>query len=121
VIQGEGFTIDESKFDFFFGRVTSDSHNTNRSLQNLRDLRRLGIDEAQGGRERLLQLFHEGLSTTEIDRKENRFGITIIRQVEVIGTEAAGVIEISYFYSNGDLNATPKVTTIIPKIIQELL
>lgn len=115
MIQGEGFTINESKFDFFFGRVTSDSHNANRSLQNLRDLRKLGVDEAEGGRERLLQLFQEGLSTPEVDRKENSYGITITRQVEVIGKEA-GFIEISYFYSNGNLNSTPKITTIIPKV-----
>jgi hypothetical protein len=119
VIQGEGFTLDESKFDFFFGRVTSDSHNTNRSLQNLRDLRRLGIDEAERGRERLLQIFQEGLSTPEIDRKENSYGIIIVRQTEVISLEASGVIEISYFYRNGDLNSTPKITTVIHIITQE--
>lgn len=51
VIQGEGFTVNESKFDFFFGRVTSNPRNARRSLDNLEGLRKLGIDEASGGKE----------------------------------------------------------------------
>jgi hypothetical protein len=119
VIYGKGFTIKESKFDYFFGRVTSDPDNTKRSLQNLRELRRLGIDEALGGRERLLQLFEEGLNAPEIsDRRITKYGINITRQVEVTGSQESGAILISYYYPEGNLSTTPQVTSIIPKIYQ---
>ncbi len=44
LIQGAGFTVKSNKFDFFFGRVTSTPSNTRRAIDNLRDLRILGID-----------------------------------------------------------------------------
>lgn len=44
MIQGNGFTIHISKFDYFFGRVASSPSNQTRSLQNLQDLSRLGIN-----------------------------------------------------------------------------
>jgi hypothetical protein len=44
-IIGQGFSIKEQKFDYFFGRVTSTPKNQARSLQNLKDLKALGIDE----------------------------------------------------------------------------
>jgi hypothetical protein len=53
-----------------------------------------------------------------INHKENSYGITFVRQAELISLEASRVLEISYFYSNGDLNSTPKITTVIPKITQ---
>ncbi|MDY6806312.1 MAG: hypothetical protein SXA11_21250 [Cyanobacteriota bacterium] len=118
MIRGEGFTIDEKKFDFFFGRVTSNPKNASRSLQNLRELRRLGIEEAQGGTERLLQIFQEGLNASQIEEIATPHGVTIVRKVEVNRGEILGAIEISYFYQNGDFNSLPKVTTIIPKIYQ---
>ncbi len=120
MIRGEGFTINESKFDYFFGRVTSDPDNTQRSLQNLRELNRLGIDEAAGGRERLLQIFQAGLNAPEVIEynRNTRYGISIARQVEVSSEQATGVIIVFYFYPQGDLNAIPQVTSIIPKIYQ---
>ncbi len=118
MIRGEGFTIDEKKFDFFFGRVTSNPKNTSRSLQNLRELRKLGIEEALGGTERLLQIFQQGLNAPQINEITTPHGVTIVRKVEVSSGEIAGAIEISYFYQNGDFNSLPKVTTIIPKIYQ---
>ena len=57
MIQGNGFTIKESKFDYFFGRVISSPSNQARSLQNLQDLKKLGIDEAAGGREQRNESF----------------------------------------------------------------
>lgn len=100
VIQGTGFTVRASKFDFFFGRVTSDSENTKRSLQNLKELNRLGIDETTGGRDRLLQIFAEGLNAPEVIkyRKPTKHGLNITRKVEAIGTEATGAILVCYFY-----------------------
>ncbi|MCL1465288.1 hypothetical protein [Argonema galeatum] len=120
VIQGEGFTVKESKFDFFFGRVTSDPNNTQRSFQNLRELRRLGIDETASGRERLLQIFKEGLDAPEIaeDRRVTEYGTSITRKVEIISPEVTGSILIRYFYPNSDLSLIPQVTSLVPKIYQ---
>jgi hypothetical protein len=112
----QGFTIKEPKFDYFFGRVASNPKNQTRSLQNLRDLKTLGIDENLGGRDRLMEIFKSGLNSPAIKTKTSEYGKTVIKQVEVVGEEARGAIEISYFYPKGDLSAIPEITTIIPKI-----
>ncbi|CBN57012.1 MULTISPECIES: hypothetical protein [Kamptonema] len=121
VIQGTGFTVRASKFDFFFGRVTSDPENTKRSLQNLKELNRLGIDETTGGRDRLLQIFAEGLNAPEVIkyRKPTKHGLNITRKVEAIGTEATGAILVCYFYPGGNLDTIPQITSIIPMIYEE--
>ena len=120
VIQGAGFTIKSSKFDFFFGRVTSTSTNTRRSLDNLRDLITLGIDEASGGKEKLLQIFAEGLNAPEVedDRKVNEYGTNISRKVELRGGEKPGAIVVRYFYAESNLDLNPQVTSIVPLIYQ---
>ena len=110
-----GFILNESKFDYFFGRVLSNLRNQQRSLQNLANLRQLGIDEAVGGRERLLQIFQDGLKAPETGRYFSEYGITITRRVEL----GRGAIEVKYFYSGGDLSSTPEVVTIIPKIYRQ--
>jgi hypothetical protein len=114
MIEGSGFTIKESKFDFFFGRVTSTSRNKQRSLDNLENLKKLGIDEAAGGKEHLLQIFSEGLNALEVieDRKITAYGINISRKFEVSGGKLAGAIIIRYFYPNGNLDNTPEVTSL---------
>jgi len=116
MIQGNGFTIKEGKFNYFFGRVTSSPHNKQRSLQNLQDLKKLGVDESTGGREHLMQIFQDGLKSPEVSRKTTDYGTSIVRTVELNRTDAKGAIEISYFYPDSDLSATPEVVSIIPKI-----
>lgn len=115
-IEGSGFAFRESKFDYFFGRVTSSAKKQRRSLQNLENLRQLGIDEAADGRERLLEIFTEGLTAQETERNESEYRISIIRKVEVSRGEVVGAIEITYFYPNGNLTRIPEISTIIPKI-----
>ena len=107
-----GFFVKESKFDYFFGRVQSNARNQQRALQNLSDLRRLGIDEATGGRERLLQIFQDSLNAPETSRYISDYGITITRRIELSG----GAIEVKYFYPSSDLSSTPEIVTIIPKV-----
>lgn len=115
-IEGSRFTVKESKFDYFFGRVSSNSKNQRRSLDNLENLKQLGIDEAADGKERLLKIFAEGLTAPQVgEPRSSRYGITIVRRVEVSGVEL-GAIEISYFYSGGNLSVTPEVSTVIVKI-----
>ncbi|MGB3204302.1 MAG: hypothetical protein WBB28_04875 [Crinalium sp.] len=117
MIQGNGFTIKESKFDYFFGRVNSSASNQARSLQNLQDLKKLGIDEATDGREQLMKVFEQGLKfPVEGQLKVTEYGTTIIKTVELNGIEAKGAIEVSYFYPGSNLSAIPEVVSILPKI-----
>ena len=115
-IEGSGFTVKESKFDYFFGRVTSSPKNQQRALNNLQNLRQLGIDESAGGRERLMQIFAQGLTAQETTRKDTEYGTNIVRKVEVSGVEATGAIEITYFYPGANLTAIPEVSTLVVKI-----
>lgn len=115
-IEGPGFTVKESKFDYFFGRVASSPANQRRSLQNRDNLVQLGIDEATDGRERLLQIFAAGLATQTTKEEETEYGIVINKKVEVSGTEVRGAIEIGYLYRGGDTSTVPEIVTIITKI-----
>jgi hypothetical protein len=116
MLEGEGFIVDERKFDYFFGRVTSNLHNRTRSLDNLEGLRELGIEEDRGGRERLLELFKEGLKAPIVDTLARPRGLTIVRKVEIVHGTVCGAIDISYFYEDGNVNAIAKVVTIVTKI-----
>jgi hypothetical protein len=115
-IDGTGFRISESKFDFFFGRVTSTPENTRRSVQNVQCLRQFGIREEAEGREQLMQIFRDGLSAPErLPRREDRYGVTIRRVVQLENNLISGEPEIFYLYRNGDLSSLPEVTSLIPK------
>ena len=116
LIRGNGFTIKESKFDYFFGRVASNPSNQVRSLQNLQDLKKLGIDEATGGREQLMKIFQDGLNSPELKRIINQYGTTIVKTQEITGFASKGSLEIAYFYADSNLSAIPEVSSIIPKI-----
>ncbi|HEY9704376.1 MAG TPA: hypothetical protein V6C58_18140 [Allocoleopsis sp.] len=118
IIQGDGFTIDETKFDFFFGRVTSNPVNKIRSLQNLKELNKLGINDTIEGKQLLMQIFQSGLNGQKINEITKPHGLTVVRKIEISNNEIQGTIEISYFYLHSDLTLTPKITTIIPKIYQ---
>ncbi|MBO1349643.1 MAG: hypothetical protein EBE86_020720 [Hormoscilla sp. GUM202] len=119
VIAGDGFTVKTNKFEFFFGRVTSNPKNERRSFDNLNGLRQLGIEEEADGRERLMEIFRSGLKGPQVGIKGDRYGTTIVRKVEIIYQEVRGAIEVSYLYRNNDLESTPEVTTLITKIYQE--
>jgi hypothetical protein len=80
---------------------------------------RLGIDEAAGGRQRLMELFKEGLNAPEIseDRRDTEYGTSITRKVEVSGA-ITGAILIRYYYPESDLEAIPQVASLVVKIYQ---
>ncbi|OQP43336.1 hypothetical protein A4H97_34060 [Niastella yeongjuensis] len=104
------FTIDPKKFEYFFGRVVEGSeHNIVRSAQNLKDLTTLGI-KTEG---QLMKVFDEAISLEGGVVKSNKFGTSIIKTVQ-IGDK--GAIDVTFFYENGNMNALPKVSTLIPKI-----
>jgi len=116
LIYREGFTIKPSKFDFFFGRVKSSRDNERRSKDNLQGLLQLGIDEELGGRERLLQIFRRGLNAPQVRVKTDRYGITLVRKVEITEKNVRGAVEISYLYRDNNLDSIPEITTLITKI-----
>jgi hypothetical protein len=108
-----GFSVNPSKFDYFFGRVVSGSeHNIARSAQNLKDLTTLGIkSESQ-----LMNVFGQALeSGTVISTKTSQYGTTVMRSVN-IGNQ--GSINVGFFYQGGNMSVTPSVSTIIPKIFK---
>lgn len=109
---GPAVLVKEDKWDFFFGRVRSSPHNQARSLQNEKDLAKLGVREAEGGKEKLLRIFEEGLHAEVVSTSVGPYGTTVVRSVPMPG----GRIEISYLYRPG--TEVPEVTTLIPKIFQ---
>ncbi|WP_392562369.1 hemagglutinin repeat-containing protein [Orbus sturtevantii] len=110
-IAPQGYNVDPNKFDYFFGRVTTgNAHNVQRSAQNLKDLNTLGIKTEQ----QLVSIFNKAAGEgTIVSQKSNNFGTTITKSMNV---SDKGAIQVSFFYPNGNLNATPKVTTLIPKL-----
>lgn len=112
----KNFRVQETKFDYFFGRVTSSKSNQRRSRQNLDDLAQLGIQEDDGGQERLIELFQEGLTAEEFSRVEDEYGVTIRRKVRLQNGDVEGDVIISYLYRDGDVTNIPEVTTLIPRI-----
>ncbi|EQB8222040.1 DUF6862 domain-containing protein, partial [Klebsiella aerogenes] len=107
----QGYNIDPKKFDYFFGKVTTGSpHNIERSAQNLKDLNTLGINNEQS----LMNLFNKAASDgVVISQKSNNFGTTVTKSISV---SDKGAVQVSFFYPDGNMSATPKITTLIPKI-----
>ncbi|MEW5561626.1 hemagglutinin repeat-containing protein [Enterobacter asburiae] len=110
-VSPKGYSVDPNKFDYFFGKVTSgNAHNIERSAQNLKDLTTLGISNEQS----LINVFNRAASEgVVVTQKTNNFGTTVTKSITV---SDKGAINVSFFYPGGDLSATPKITTLIPKI-----
>lgn len=102
--------------ELFFGRVASTPANQARSIQNREDLKALGIDEEDNGRDRLLEIFADGLNAPQIKQKIDDHGTTISRRVQIANGVVEGDIIIRYLYRGGDLSSTPEVTSILPRI-----
>jgi len=104
------FTVNSSKFDYFFGRVlTGEAHNIARSVQNVSDLSKMGITtESQ-----LTEVFAQALNDGRIlATKTNSYGTTVTRCVNVGNN---GSISVGFFYPGSNMSSIPTVTTIIPK------
>ncbi|MEA9393210.1 hemagglutinin repeat-containing protein [Acerihabitans sp. TG2] len=107
----QGYNVDPSKFDYFFGKVTTGNpHNIQRSAQNMKDLGTLGINNEQA----LIKVFNQAASDgVLISSKSNGYGTTVTKS---IGVSDKGSIQVSFFYPEGNMDAVPKITTLIPKI-----
>ena len=107
----KGFSVAQSKYDYFFGRVTiGKQHNINRSAQNLKDLSTLGIKNEKQLTNIFSKAFEKG---TVISTKTNEYGTTITKSIELSNK---GAINVGFFYKGGNLNNKPTISTIIPKI-----
>lgn len=93
------------------GKVTTGNpRNIQRSAQNLKDLNTLGIIDEQA----LTILFNKAASDgVIISHKSNNFGTTVVKSISI---SDKGAIQIGFFYPEGNMSATPKVTSLIPKI-----
>jgi|GEM_PF-6058629 len=110
--EGSGYVVDSRKYDYFFGRVvTGDQDNILRSAQNLKDLTTLGIRNEQ----QLNAVFDQAINGTVQKTITNSFGTTLMKSID-IGT--LGRINVSFFYTNGNFNSIPKITSIIPQIFK---
>ncbi|MBB5648930.1 hypothetical protein HDE70_005276 [Pedobacter cryoconitis] len=105
-----GFSVNSSKFDYFFGKVVAGNpKNIARSAQNLKDLTKMGItNESQ-----LTNVFKQAFSNGKIiSTKTTEYGTTIMKSVNVGNNGSVGV---GFFYKGGNMSVTPSVSTIIPK------
>lgn len=103
----KGFTVNPSKYDYFFGRVGGE--NATRSLQNLKDLNSLGITNEN----QLMNIFNKAFKKgTLVGIIEKPYGTTLVKSVNVGNI---GKIDVSFFYSANNMIGEPIVSSIIPK------
>lgn len=112
----EKFILNSSKFDYFFGKVQSSKHNTERSLQNAKDLATLGIKDDKAGRDKLAQIIEQGIEGQFVKEVKSEYGTTVFRKVEIQNGDNKGAINIGYFYPGGNMSSTPEISTIVPQI-----
>ena len=105
-----GFSVNPSKFDYFFGKVTTGSaHNIARSAQNLKDLTKMGISSQS----QLVNVFKQAFySGKVISSKTTQYGVTVMKSVNVGNN---GNIIVGFLYQGGNMNSVPSIITIIPK------
>jgi hypothetical protein len=109
-IANKGYTLNPTKFDYFFGRVTTgNSHNILRSAQNLKDLTKMGItNESQ-----LVSVFDEAFTDgVVLSIKSTQYGTTVVKSIKVGNN---GSVDVGFFYAGGDMSAVPSISSIIPK------
>jgi hypothetical protein len=105
--------VEPGKLDYLFGRVASNQHNLERSLQNLAQLRRLGHFDTPGDRaiiQRYLQrLVRDPSNITQT--YVNEYGTFVVRQSLYIGPSgAAAMFESTWQLVGGQY----RLTTVIP-------
>lgn len=105
--------IDGQKFDYLFGRVSSNSHNLPRSVQNARQLARIGVGDNQQGRDLLSAHFHEVARTdTNIIRSfTTEYGTFQVRDSLLAGPQGFLHIESTWHVDSQGL----RLTTVIPR------
>ena len=89
-ISTRGYIVNQSKFDYFFGRVTT-SNVDNRSAQNLKDITTLGIENES----QLIKVFDQAIEKgSTISIKTSEYGTNVMKSVNV-GNK--GSINVGFF------------------------
>jgi filamentous hemagglutinin len=107
-----GLTIDEGKWDYFFGRVNSSPHNAERSAQNAYQLESIGIRDNVAGREILAGFFGEAARDGVVESYVNpKSGLTNIRTESLLyGPSGALLIRANFEVTENGM----RLTTMIP-------
>ena len=110
ILKKPDYTVEPNKFDYFFGRVNSSADNLRRSTQNLSDLTSLGIENNSD----LIKVFDMAFKQGDVIKTTTtKFGTTIVKSAQV---GENGAIHVGFFYEGGNMTATPRVASIIPKL-----
>jgi hypothetical protein len=126
-ISREGYDIDVSKFDYFYGNVGAPNlslklsgpkiykqleHNYQRSQQICSILESQGFWNTVSGKEKLLNFFDIASKAPTLSTHSSEFGTTVAKVVETANVK----YEVKFFHSIGDVSSVPKITTLIPKV-----
>ena len=104
--------VDAGKYDYLFGKVMSNSHNAARSLQNQRQLARIGVHNTSKGRELLRRHFDDIVARQDniIDTIDNDYGKFQIRESLFVGPHGLLKFESTWQITENGL----RLTTVIP-------
>ncbi|MFL4617874.1 hypothetical protein ACJ6WH_04315, partial [Stenotrophomonas maltophilia] len=107
-------TVAPAKFDYIFGRVRSNEHNSARSTQLFVEMRRLGINDSAFGRKILIEHLDKVVRTegNVVSSYSNEFGRFETRESLLIGPSGRAVMLRSSFQVMDD--GTRKFSTFIP-------
>ncbi|MET9777481.1 polymorphic toxin-type HINT domain-containing protein [Streptomyces sp. NPDC006367] len=107
-----GVTIDDGKWDYFFGRVNSNPHNAERSAQNAYQLESIGIRDNAAGREVLTGHFNEAMRSGVVETYVNpKSGLTNMRTESLLyGPRGALLIRANFEVTDNGV----RLTTMIP-------
>jgi len=114
-LRGPNAIIDAGKYDYLFGRVASNAHNTQRSAQNLAQMTRLGVEDTSAGRA-LLQGHLEAVvrdPSNIVETFTDKYGTYQVRESLFAGPSGAfAKLESTWeVLPDGSL----RLTSIIPK------
>ncbi|QBG93734.1 hypothetical protein [Xanthomonas oryzae] len=107
--------VPPGKFDYLFGRVTSNSHNSARSNQLALEMKRLGIYDTPSGRQILTEHLESAVAGegNVVNRFSNEYGKFEVRESFFIGPSGRSVNLQSTFQVMD--NGTRKLSTVIPR------
>ncbi|MGW7601713.1 putative T7SS-secreted protein [Streptomyces antimycoticus] len=105
-------TIENGKWDYFFGRVNSNPHNAERSAQNAYQLESIGIRDNVAGREALTEHFNEAMRNGVVETYVNpKSGLTNMRTESLLyGPRGALLIRANFEVTDSGI----RLTTMIP-------
>lgn len=138
----EKFLLNTSKLDYLFGKleyqnlkgadleeyagkvgrtIESLTHNQDRASSMAKVFEAWGIGDNKAGFEKLADFFNACLNGKVVGTsKVDLYGTSVTREISLIFTagekkgQSAGSLQISYFYKNSDMSATPEISSVIP-------